>query len=217
MTESYDASDFWVESMSCSSLGKVPSRTKILYWDRVTLEKRPAYACDLAILWKQGSGPVIQELDYSAFVCSADLANTIAARDQQAASAMPKSLVLRALRTMAHLKETDVIQISYPELNIASMIVRVAAMDRGSLADGECIVQVIEDVFRQEYTVYASAPGAGTTAGEEVIEDIVDDTEGYSEITFETDSTEALPSASSSPSASFSSSGSASPSASASV
>jgi hypothetical protein len=190
MTESYSASDFWVESMSCSSLGKVPSRTKVQYWDRVTLEKRPAYACDLAILWKQGSGPVIQELDYSNFVCSADLANEIAARDQQAASAMPKVLVLRALRTMAHLKETDVIQISYPELNIASMVVRVTAMDRGSLSDEECIIQVIEDVFKQAYTVYGSAPGAGTEAVSPTEEDIGDDTTSYSQITFVTYSTD---------------------------
>jgi len=163
MTESFGKSDFWVESMSCSSLGKLPSRTKVLYWDRETLEKRPAFACDPAVLWKQGSRPVIQELDYSNFICLPALAAKIAAREQQTVSAMPKTMVLRALRTMAHLKETDQIQISYPDLNIASMYVRVAAINRGSLVDGECVIQVIEDVFMQGYTTYAVAPGAGVS------------------------------------------------------
>lgn len=190
--EEFDESDFWVESMACSTLGKVPSRTKVWYWDRVTLEKRPAYAADIALLYKQGSGPVVQELDYSNFVCSPGLANRIAAREQQAVSAMPKVLVLRALRTMAHLKETDVIKISYPALNLAALIVRVAAVSRGSLADGQCILQVIEDVFGQAYTVYGVPPGPGSSGAAEEVHEVPFDA-GTSTIEFVTASTETGP------------------------
>jgi hypothetical protein len=99
------------------------------------------------------------------------LANTIAARIQQQISAMPKRLTLHALRTMAHLHETSVIEFAYPELNIASMIVRVVTIDRGSLTEGDCILDVVEDVFGQAYTSYGTPPAAGTGPPTETITD----------------------------------------------
>lgn len=202
--------------MSCSSLGSVPSRTVVSWHDRITQKTRPARACDLSLLYKQGSCPVTQELQLDAFVCDEALANTIAAREQMHITALPKLLVLRALRTMSHLQEGDVIKIAYPELNIVSMVVRVVSLSRGSLADGQCIVNCMEDVFGQAYTTYATPPSAGTGQAAEDLEEIVVD-EDYSEITFETDSTEALPSPSASVSLSPSNSPSGSPSASASA
>ncbi len=214
--EAFDESDFWVESMACSSLGSVPSRTVVYWHDRITQKTRPARACDLSLLYKQGACPVTQELDYSAFVCDEDLANTIAARQQQQMSATPKLLVLRALRTMAHLREGGVIKISYPELNITSMVVRVVSISRGSIANGECVVNCMEDVFGQAYTTYATPPAAGTGGAAEDLEEIIID-DNYSEIEFVTDSDEALPTPSASISATPSSSASASPSASSSA
>ncbi|MEN6424007.1 MAG: hypothetical protein ABFE13_01490 [Phycisphaerales bacterium] len=191
--EAFDESDFWVEQMPASSPGKVPSKTVVYWHDRQTLESRPAYDDDIALLARQGGRPVIAELDYSAFVCSGDLAGKIAAREQQQVSAMPKSLTLRALRTMAHLHETDVIKISYPALNIASMIVRVVTIDRGSLGDGGCVLDVIEDVFGQSYTAYGTPPAAGAgTAGESMEDRFLDD-DGSSQIVFTTSSTETGP------------------------
>ena len=182
----FDESDFWVESMPTSSPGTIPSRTVVLWHDRTTDQSRPAVADDIALLARQGGHPIVQELDYSAFVCDGDLANTIAARIQQQISAMPKRLTLHALRTMAHLHETSVIEIAYPELNIASMIVRVVTIDRGSLTEGECIIEVIEDVFGQAYTSYGTPPAAGAPAATETIESRILDNEGYSEIFYST-------------------------------
>jgi len=178
----FDESDFWVESMPTSSPGTIPSRTVVLWHDRTTDQSRPAMADDIALLARQGGHPIVQELDYSAFVCDGDLANTIAARIQQQISAMPKRLTLHALRTMAHLHETSVIEIAYPELNIASMIVRVVTIDRGSLTEGECIIEVVEDVFGQAYTCYGTPPATGAPAATETIESRTLDNEGYSEI-----------------------------------
>ncbi|MBN1853453.1 MAG: hypothetical protein JW829_12040, partial [Pirellulales bacterium] len=188
--EEFDESDFWVEQMATSSPGKVPSRTIVDWHDRVTLESRPAVDDDIALLARQGGHPIVQEFDYSAFVCSAELAGKIAAREQQQFSAMPKRLTLRALRTMAHLYETSVIRISYPALNIASMVVRVVTIDRGSLTEGECILEVVEDVFSQAYTTYGMPPSAGASEAGEELEDRFLDDEGYSEIVFTTSSTE---------------------------
>ena len=191
--EEFDESDFWVEQMATSSPGKVPSKT-IVYWhDRETLQSRPAVDDDIALLARQGGHPVVQEFDYSAFVCSAELAGKIAAREQQQFSAMPKRLTLRALRTMAHLHETSVIHISYPALNIGSTVVRVVTIDRGSLTEGQCILEVVEDVFSQAYTTYGIPPSAAADRAGEEIEDRLLDDDGYSQIVFTTSSTESGP------------------------
>lgn len=167
LLDSFGPDDFWVETMPTSSPGKVPSKTIVRWHDRVNLQERPAVDDDIALLARQGGHPVVNELDYSAFVCDGDLANKIAARTQMVFSAMPKRYTLRALRTMSHLHETSIIKISYPALNIVSMIVRVMAIDRGSLSDGGCVIDVVEDVFGQAYTVYGSPPAAGTAPAEE--------------------------------------------------
>jgi hypothetical protein len=187
--DSYGESDFWVESMACSSTGKIPTRTILRWHDRKTIQSRPAYASDIALLSKQGGQPILQEFDYSNFVCSETLATTIAAREQQEVSAMPRVFVLRALRTMAHLKETDPFILVYPELNIASVVVRVVSISRGNLDAGEIVLNCVEDVFGTFAAAYASPPAAGTGPAAEGLEEVILDSD-YSEITFETDSTE---------------------------
>jgi hypothetical protein len=188
--EEFGPEDFWVETMATSSPGTIPTQTVVMWFDRTTRQARPAYGDDIAILARQGGSPIPQELDYAAFVCSPTLAAHVAAREQLQIVAMPKRLTLRALRTMAHLHETSVIRISYPALNIVSMIVRVVTIDRGSLTEGECIIEVVEDVFGQAYTTYGTPPAAGAAPSAETTEDWwVDDT-GSSQIVFTTSSTE---------------------------
>ncbi len=182
----YGPDDFWIDAAAFSSTGTVPSKTIVHWHDRTTLNSRPATDDDIALLARQGGNEVVQEFDYSAFVCSGTLANTIAARDQTTVSAMPKRYTLRALRTMADLYETAVIKIAYPALNITSMIVRVLNIDRGSLASGECIIDVVEDVFGQSYTVYGSPPSEGVSTPAETVTDRVSDTGDYCEIVFTT-------------------------------
>ena len=191
--ETFGVDDFWVESEPTSSPGTVPSKVVVNWHDRTNLQSRPAFDDDIALLARQGGDPVVLELDYSAFVCSATLANKIAARDQTAVSAMPKRLVLRCLRTMSHLYETAVFKISYPALNITSMIVRVLKIDRGSLADGECIIDVLEDVFGQAFTVYGSPPASAATPASETEGERYWDADDYSELTITTGGSETGP------------------------
>lgn len=156
--EIFDEDDFWVESSGYLSPGRLPSKV-IVYWEHRQYEgKRIAYDDDIALLAKQGGITNVQEYDFHGFVCDGDIANTIAARQQYVFSSMPKRFTLRCLRTMAHLHETDVFKISYPELNIGSMIVRLVSIDRGSLANGEVIIECIEDVFGYAYTIYGTPP-----------------------------------------------------------
>jgi hypothetical protein len=187
--ETFDESDFWVETMDCLSAGKIPSKVIVKWHDKITLQDRPAFADDIALLSRQGGNPIVQILDYAAFVCDGDLANKIASRAQQACSAMPKHYTLRSLRTMADLHETSVFRISYPAMNITSMIVRVLSIDRGSLAAGGCTIEVIEDVFGVSYTVYGTPPDAGAAKAAEELSKQIADLDGYSDIVFETGAT----------------------------
>jgi hypothetical protein len=189
MLEQFDENDFWVESCSARSPGIVPSKVIVKWHDRTNLQSRPAQDDDIALLARQDGNTRIIEFDYSAFVCDGNLANMIAARRQAAFSAMPKRYTLRALRTMSHLHETSAIKISYPALNIASMIVRVLSIDRGSLVAGECIIEVVEDVYGQAYTAYGSPPAAGVAPAEEEIGIRYADLDDYSQIFFTTGQT----------------------------
>jgi hypothetical protein len=207
--EQFDEGDFWVEAMASGSPGGLPTQTMVEWFDRATRQARPAYSDDLAIQTRQGGARIINEIDYSAFVCSPALAALIANREQQQIVAMPKRLTLRALRTMAHLHETSVVKISYAALGIVSMIVRVITIDRGSLTEGECVIEVMEDVYGQVYTMYGSPPATGMGTETETPSDWPVD-EGVLEAAGSVTSIETGPYGSSSPSASISVSPSAS-------
>lgn len=160
--ETFDEGDFWIESAGFLSPGRLPSKVIVAWEHRQYEGQRLAYDDDLALLAKQGGMTNVEEYDYSAFVVDGDLANKIAARQQYVFSAMPKKFTLRCLRTMVHLHETDVFKISYPALNISSMIVRLVSIDRGSLANNEVIIECIEDVFGMAYTIYGTPPEPAT-------------------------------------------------------
>lgn len=156
--EIFDESDFWIEDASYLLPGFVPNKVVVIWEHRIWNQKRVAYDDDIALLARQNGLSCIIEYDYSGYIKSASLAEKIAARNQYAFSAMPKRFTLRCLRTMSHLHECSVFKISYPDLNIASMIVRLISIDRGSLSNDECIIECIEDVFGQAYTVYGEPP-----------------------------------------------------------
>lgn len=174
--ESFDEDDFWVESMPVSSPGLAPSATRVLWYDRETDQSRPATSWDIALLTRQGGDPIVREVDLSAWVCDADLAQSIADREQQQISAMPRALTIHALRTMAHLHETSVIKITYAALDLTDVVVRVAKIDRGSVTDGECVIELVEDVFDVVYGTQSSPPAAGSsTASETTTDTLIDE------------------------------------------
>ena len=156
--EEFDESDFWIESAGYLSMGLIPDKVIVLWEERLYNTKRVAYDDDIALYARQNEESHIDEKDYSNFIYNSSLARKIASRDQYMFSAMPKRFILHCLRTMIHLHETSVFKISYPALNITSMMVRLVSIDRGSLTDSECIIECIEDVFGQAYTVYSEPP-----------------------------------------------------------
>ncbi len=156
--DTYGEDDLWVSEFHRPSPAKVPSKTIVLWHDKRSCQSRPAYDDDVALLTRQGSIPITQTLDYSAFICDPDLALYVAAREQQAAARMGALLTIHCDRRMSRLHPGDVFKLSYPELGIVSMVVRVLRVDYGSLADGEITMDLVEDIYGQAYTVYGTPP-----------------------------------------------------------
>lgn len=161
----YDEDDFWVTDYTRPSPGKMPSKVVVLVQDRYTESDISCVDDDIALLDAQGEFVNEVELDYRAFVKNETVGNTIAAREQKQFSAMLSTLKIKALRTMADLNKGDVIKITYPDLNIASMIVRVLNVDYGGIEDDRVTIDLIEDFYGSSYTTFGtpSAPASGPT------------------------------------------------------
>lgn len=168
----YGEDDFWIELMEYPSPSQSPSKTFVHFTDRASTKKRPAYDDDIALMEVQGSNPVAQEFNCSGFLCDEVLANRIAARNQNHASAMPKTLVLNCDRRMSDLHKNSVFKVTYPALNIAGLIVRVLDADYGSLEDGRVRLTVQEDVYGAVYTAYAAPPLPGSVPANPAYADI---------------------------------------------
>ena len=155
--ETFDEDDFWISSFDRPSPGKSPSRVICKFMDRMSEDVGTGIDDDIALLETQGNQIVVKELDFSAFVKTQAFADHIAAREQQAYSAMGALITLTCLRTMSHILIGDVIKISYPELGIASMILRVLSIDTGELTDDTVVMNTMEDVFGTVYTQFGTA------------------------------------------------------------
>jgi len=156
--ETFDEDDFWISSFDRPSPGKSPSRVICKFQDRMSEDNGTGIDDDIALLETQGNQIVVKELDFSAYVKTQAFADHIAAREQQAYSAMGALVTLTCLRTMSHILIGDVIKISYPELGIVSMILRVMSIDTGELTDDTIVINAMEDTFGIVYTQFGTAP-----------------------------------------------------------
>jgi hypothetical protein len=154
--EEFDEDNFYVTAFHRPSAGKSPSRVVVKFTNRKTGDVDTAVDEDRALLEIQGGRPIIEELDYQAFICSRTVAELVAARAQKSFSAMSASLELTCTRSMSHLHQGSVIKISYPELGISSMIFRVLSVFKGDMTDGIVIIKGVEDMYSTVYTVYGT-------------------------------------------------------------
>jgi len=151
-----------VEEFARPSYGEVINQVTVNWWDKIENKPRPVMAQDLALIEKQNNNIIEQNLNHYS-VCNASLANKIAERELKLASSMLASIRLRCTRQMSHLKPNDVFKLSWAELGIVQMIVRVIDVDYGSLQKTEVYMTCIEDAFSTAETVYADPPDSEWT------------------------------------------------------
>lgn len=100
---------------------------------------------DLANIAVQG-GVVAQTRNYPG-IRKASLAQRVAMRDLQAGSTPLASIKLTATRAAWQVFPGDVFRLTWPEYGIDDVVYRCLAVNRGTLTDGQIIIDAVEDVF----------------------------------------------------------------------
>lgn len=94
-------------------------------------------------------------------VANGALAARLAMRDLRQLSSTLAKITLVANRTAASLNIGDVFRFSWPELRIEQLILRVAQISYGTLADGRVRITCVEDVFGLPDAVYLAPAESG--------------------------------------------------------
>lgn len=85
---------------------------------------------------------------------SAALASMVAARDIRSAAAPLASFDIEADRTVWSLLPGGVVKLSYPELGISNLILRIGNIDYGKPGDSKIRISAIEDIFGLPQSAY---------------------------------------------------------------
>lgn len=100
---------------------------------------------DIANIQTQG-GVVAQTRNYPG-IRNATIAQRVAMRDLQSASTPLARIKLTATRAAWQVFPGDVFRLSWPDYGIADVVYRVLAVNRGTLQNGEIVIDAVEDVF----------------------------------------------------------------------
>lgn len=133
----------------------------VQYIDVTTGQEAVVTMQNMAAIQSQG-GVVSQTLSYPGLP-TAQLAGRVAARDLRVRSTPLARLRLRTNRRAWQLAPGDVARITWPQLGITNMPIRILAVDYGSLTDGIIQIDAAEDVFGLPNTAY-TAPQANLWA-----------------------------------------------------
>ena len=158
--EVFDENDITeIGEFSRGTIHKIPNVTYVEYWNiydniPVTI---PNY--DKALVTSQNEMLIPNEPSYTG-VINDNLAGQLAARDQYQLSSFAAMMQIKCKRTMAHLRPGDCFKLSWGELGIISMVVRVLAPHYGTLTDGEVSFDCIEDIFGMKDSLYAAPPAS---------------------------------------------------------
>jgi len=142
-----------IEDYARPSYGEIVNQVVINWWDKIAHKSRPATAIDEALIEKEG-GNLIELVQNFYGICNATLANQVAERELKLASSMLAVMRIKATRKMSHLKPNDIFRLSWSDLDITQMIVRVLEVDYGNLENNEIHLNCIEDSFSTAETIF---------------------------------------------------------------
>lgn len=118
-------------------------------------KERVAYAADQAHVNNLRGQSRAAEISYLG-VKTAELANALAARELALLSQPITTMRIRATRRAAALRPGDVIVVAWPDFGITQIVMRVQSFNLGTLADGSVDLDLIQDQFAVDYTIYRS-------------------------------------------------------------
>ena len=146
-----------IEDFVRPSYGEVINQVVVNWWDKLANKPRPATAQDIALIEKENNN-IIETIINHYGICNKTLANQVAERELKVASSMLASMRIKATRKMSHLKPNNVFRLSWDDLGIVQMVVRVLEVNYGNLDKNEIILNCIEDSFSIAETIYEDSP-----------------------------------------------------------
>jgi len=159
--DEYDNSNIKrIEDFSRGALKKTPNITYLKYWNMYDNLPALIHSPNTAMSTLQNDMLINNDVSFTMIV-NDDLAGQVAAREQNQMSRFPAIMKIYGNRTMSGINPGDVIKIAYPPLGIESMIVRILTADYGTLKDGICSFDCMEDIFGMKESLYKLSPVYG--------------------------------------------------------
>ena len=125
--------------------GETVNEITVVYTDHATGKESSVTVQDAANIMAQ-SGVVAQTRSYTGIPWP-PLAQRVALRDLNSASTPLARIKLTATRAAWAVFPGDVFRLTWPEYDIADVVYRVLSVNRGTLQDGQIIIDAVEDVF----------------------------------------------------------------------
>jgi hypothetical protein len=147
------------ENYQRQAWGETINEITAVYTDYATGKDVSVTVQDAANVMAQ-SGVVAQTRAYPGIPWP-PLAQRVALRDLNAASTPLARIKLTATRAAWSVFPGDVFRLTWPDYGIADVVYRVLAVNRGTLQDGQIIIDAVEDVFALPENTYflADQPG----------------------------------------------------------
>ena len=134
--------------------GETINEVTVVYVDGLTNKEASITVQDLANIQTQG-GVVSQVKQYPGIRCPG-LAQRVALRDLSTASTPLSRIKLTANRAAWEEIPGGVIRLNWPEYEIADVVFRILEVNRGTLQNGEIIIEAVEDVFAMPGNTYVA-------------------------------------------------------------
>ncbi len=142
-----DPSNCRIENFAAGGTIETPNSLRVLWEDRDSgYTQRSSVAQSLANAVGQNGQRIELSKRYPG-VKTADLAETIAARELAWESSPGVRFTSIASRAFINTRLADVVSVTYPDLNISKRIMRVVGVSLGSPSDNHVRLDLIEDVF----------------------------------------------------------------------
>ena len=149
-----------VERFSQPLPGELVSEVQVLYEDQETGEAGSVNEHDIAVMAIQGGHSIPTTFDYQG-IPSAELASRIALRELRVLATPLARAEITATREAWDLNVGDAFRLQWPPLGVTDMVMRVAALDYGTLTNGKIVIEAMQDVFTTAATVIGTPPASG--------------------------------------------------------
>ena len=134
-----------VEDYHRQAWGETVNEITVIYTDYASGKETATTVQDAANITTQG-GVVNQTRSYTGIPWF-PLAQRVALRDLNAASTPLAKVKLTATRAAWAVFPGDTFRLTWPEFGIDDVVYRALAVNRGTLTDGQIIIEAVEDVF----------------------------------------------------------------------